>query len=72
MKTAEILKKSSEGDDQEKTEEGRGKDVAFCKELYNETETDVLEGGSLHFMKAPVPKAPSGELIPTANMVETL
>jgi len=59
-------------DDHEKTEEGRGKDVAFCKELYNETETDVLEGGSLHFMKAPVPKAPSGELIPTANMVETL
>jgi biotin synthase len=42
-------------DDQEKTEEHRGKDVAYCRNVYLESDWQVLEGPSKHYGKAPAP-----------------
>lgn len=45
-------------DDQEKTEEHRGKDVGKCIEIYREADWEILDGPSRHFTLAPVPAAP--------------
>jgi biotin synthase len=42
-------------DDQEKTEEHRGKDVADCRNVYLESDWEILEGPSMHYLKAPAP-----------------
>jgi biotin synthase len=42
-------------DNQEKTEEHRGKDVADCRNVYLESDWQVLEGSSMHYLKAPAP-----------------
>ncbi len=44
-------------DDQEKTEEHRGKDVERCREIYWEADCEVLDGPSRHFTEAPKPTA---------------
>jgi biotin synthase len=49
-------------DDQEKTEESRGQNVEDCRQIYQETDWEVLEGPSRHFTCAPEPAAPSLEL----------
>lgn len=48
-------------DDQEKTEQNRGKDVEKCREIYWEADCEVLEGPSRHFTQAPRPVAPPWE-----------
>ena len=55
-------------DDQENTEEHRGKDVDICKQLYQEAGWDVLEGVSKHFTQAPKPGAP---ILATNNQQQT-
>lgn len=45
-------------DDQEKTEEHRGKDVGKCRELYSEADWEILDGPSRHFTNAPAAAAP--------------
>ncbi len=50
-------------DDQEKTENNRGKDLGMCRELFTEAGWEILEGPSQHFTQAPEPKAP-GEITP--------
>ncbi len=57
-------------DDQEKTEQNRGKDVEKCREIYWETGCEVLSGPSRHFTQAPMPIAPSrGYLQPRVAQV---
>jgi biotin synthase len=46
-------------DDQEKTEQHRGKDVAKCREIYWEAACEILDGRSRHFADAPAAVAPS-------------
>ncbi len=45
-------------DDQEKTEDHRGKDVEIFREIYWEADCEVLDGPSRHFSQAPTPTAP--------------
>ena len=45
-------------DDQENTEENRGKDLDVCREFYREAGWDVFEGPSRHFLQAPDPVPP--------------
>ena len=52
-------------DDREKTEEGRGKNVQYCRTIYSESDWRVLEGPSAFYRKAP-PPLPCGE-IPILN-----
>jgi len=42
-------------DDNEKTEEHRGKDVAYCRNIYLESDWQVLDGPSIHYLKTPPP-----------------
>jgi biotin synthase len=49
-------------DDQEKTEENRGKATGMCRELFREAGWAVLDGVSQHFRQAPVP-APRPEAV---------
>lgn len=57
-------------DDQEKTEDNRGKDVGMCRELFTEAGWEILEGPSQHFMQAPEPMGPRGNTACSRTIVE--
>jgi biotin synthase len=42
-------------DDQERTEKNRGKDVQYCRDIYWESDWQVLDGPSMHYSSAPEP-----------------